>query len=71
MFTEIISEAVRKNHPPPTLIMQFHSSGIIAFGTSSVQNRCQRVSCSERAASSSSVGSLVRDRVNENAMFQA
>ena len=51
--------------------MQFHSSGIIAFGTSSVQNRCQRVSCSERAASSSSVGSLVRDRVNENAMFQA
>ena len=51
--------------------MQFQSSGIIAFGTSNVQNRCQRVSLRERAASSSSRGSLVRDRVNENAIFHA
>ena len=58
LFTEIISEAVRKNQPPPTLIMQFHSSGIIEFGTSSFQKRCQRVSCMERAASSNSCGSL-------------
>ena len=71
MLTEIISDAVRKNQPPPTLIMQFQSSGIIAFGTSNVQNRCQRVSLRERAASSSSRGSLVRDRVNENAIFHA
>ena len=60
-LTEIISEAVRKNHPPPTLMMQFHSSGIIEQGTSSFQKRCQRVRRIERAISWSSLGSERRD----------
>jgi hypothetical protein len=50
------SEAVRKNQPPPKLIIPFHTSGIIPLGTSSRQNRCQRDSRNSRAASSSSRG---------------
>jgi hypothetical protein len=70
-LTEIISDAVRKNQPPPTLIMQFHSSGIIELGTSSFQNRCQWLNPSSLAASSNSLGSLIRERWNEKVMFHA
>ena len=71
LFTEIISEAVRKNQPPLTLIMQFHSRGMVEFGTSSFQKRCQRVRRNERAASSSSCGSVSSELRKENVMFHA
>jgi hypothetical protein len=56
LFTEMTSEAIRKNQPPPKLIIPFQTRGIIPFGTSSFQNRCHLVSRSNRAASSSSRG---------------
>ena len=61
LLTEIISEAVRKNQPPPMLIMQFQSRGIMELGTSSFQKRCQRVRRISLTASSRSAGSLVRE----------
>jgi hypothetical protein len=55
------SDATRKNHPPPKLIMPFQTSGIIPCGTSNFQKRCQRVSRSSRAASSRSRGWVTND----------
>jgi hypothetical protein len=52
----IASDSVRKNHPPPMLIMAFHTRPIIELGTSSFQKRCHFVSRYMRAASSRSLG---------------
>jgi hypothetical protein len=56
LLTLNASEAVRKNQPPPKLIMPFQTSGIMPLGTSTRQNRCHRDSRNNRDASSSSRG---------------
>ena len=61
LLTESASDAVRKNQPPPKLIMPFQTSGIIPLGTSTRQNRCQRDNRSSRDASSSSRGWLISE----------
>ena len=56
LLTVIASDAVRKNQPPPKLIIPFQTSPIIDDGTSSCQNRSHFVSRISRAASSRSRG---------------
>ena len=56
LLTVIASDAVKKNQPPPKLIMPFHTSPIIEDGTSSCQKRSHLVSRISRAASSRSCG---------------
>ena len=60
-LTEMNSEAERKNQAPPMLIIAFQMSCCRPKGTSSVQNRCQRVRRKLRAISSSSAGSPASD----------
>ncbi len=61
LLTLNASDAVRKNQPPPKLIIPFQTNGIIPLGTSSRQNRCHRDRRSSLDASSSSRGWEVRE----------
>jgi hypothetical protein len=61
LLTVIASDAVRKNQPPPKLIMPFQTRPIIEDGTSSCQNRSHFVSRIRRAASSRSCGCEINE----------
>ena len=65
------SDAARKNHPPPKLIIPFQTSPIIELGTSRRQNRSHLVKRNMRAASSSSAGWVIREWYMLKVMFQA
>lgn len=60
-LTLIVSEAESANHAAPKLIMPFQTWAIMPLGTSTFQNRCQRVRRISRAASSSSLDWVMRD----------
>jgi len=56
-----ISQAIRKNQPPATDTIEFHTSPITPCGNSSCTRRCQRENRYIRAASINSLGIAFTD----------
>ena len=61
LFRTKASHAIRKNHPPATDIMEFHTSPMAAQGSSSWVKRCHQLSRYTPAASTSSCGIFLVD----------
>src|ERR1700733_7420098 len=56
-----ISQAIKKNHPPATETIEFHTSPIAEYGNSNCQKRCQAEKRKTRVASRSSRGKLLSE----------
>src|ERR1035441_2956566 len=65
-----ISQAIRKNQPPATDIMEFQTKPMAEYGSSSCTNFCHQLKRYTCAASSISLGIFLSEAYTLKVMFQ-